>query len=172
MELLELQGDDYKRVRLRIVASIGASIEDTRKRSHERREQAGHDKTMQARRKQILQQHRERPLRSLGLETVGQFGDIAALRQSKTNQPGNDEEVDGKKLQKSSNDTYLTGHILARCSQGALDDVLVGTPVPDADHRGADHPTTEITSGKEVILSGIFTLIDETQIATPARRAK
>jgi hypothetical protein len=29
---------------------------------------------------------------------MGQFGDLAALRQSKTNQSGNVEEVNGKKL--------------------------------------------------------------------------
>src|ERR1035441_2302406 len=73
-----------------------------------------------------------------GVEVGGQLRHFAALDQGKANQAWDDEEIDGKELEERGEDAAAPRGGLIRGAQGALDDVLVGAPIPQADNRGAD----------------------------------
>ena len=116
-----------------------AGVEDAGQRTHQRREQAGDDDAAQARRQEMLHQQREGPLRAVGLvERLGQRGDLAALGQRVADQAGNDEQVNREQLQERGEDAALARDLFVRRAERALDDVLVGAPIPQADDRRAD----------------------------------
>ena len=65
-------------------------------------------------------------------------GHLAALDQGEADHAGDDEQVRREQLEEAGEDAAAAGDLLVRGAQGALHDVLVGAPVPQADDRGAD----------------------------------
>ena len=120
-----------------------ASVEDAGQRAHQGGEQTGNDNAAQPLREHVQDHQREGPLRrgTAGLAPwtiAANSGTLPDLAKRERDQTGNDEQVDGKQLQEGGKDAAPPGRLFVRRAQGPLHDVLVGTPVPEADHRGAN----------------------------------
>ena len=72
---------------------------------------------------------------SVGTDDVLQARHLAAAGQGEADQARNEEQVDGKELEEGGEDAAAAGDLLVGSAQGPLHDVLVGAPVPQADHR-------------------------------------
>src|SRR5262245_24166532 len=59
----------------------------------------------------------------------------------KTNQTRNDKKINVKQFKHSSKNATSASNLFVRCSQGALHDILICTPIPEADNRRTNrHP--------------------------------
>ena len=123
----------------------GAGVEDTGQRTHQGREQSRHHDAAQSRRQKVGDHQgkcslrgRWRGLARGGIIDHGQLGNLAAFGQRKTNQTWNDEEIHGEEFQESGENAAAPGRLFVGRAQGALHDVLVGTPIPQSNDRRAN----------------------------------
>ena len=63
--------------------------------------------------------------------------DIALFHSGVEHQPGDDEDEYREDLDESAEDGANTGVVFAFRAEHALDDGLIGAPIPDAEHRVA-----------------------------------
>src|SRR5262249_27547839 len=88
--------------------------------------------------------HRKRSLgdswNGLAVRTdqCSELRDLAALSQAKADQPRDDEQKHRQQLEEGSEDAATPGDLFVGSPQSALYNILVGTPVPEADDWGAE----------------------------------
>jgi len=119
----------------------GAGVEERGQRGHERREQAGDDEAAQTDREQRLHHGGKDGIAEDLTGTIGLERDMddAFGVERETDHAGDEEDHHGPELQEAAPDGAAAGVLDVFGGQAALHDVLVGTPVPDADDGRGDH---------------------------------
>ena len=134
----------------------GRGVECACHRAHERREQSRHHDAANARGQQILHHEGKRRLSGLSdhvplrIHYGAEPRDLAGLRERECDQAGYDEDEHREQLQVRGENAAAARRALVLGAQGALHDVLVRTPVPQADDRRAQQHARPRVAAVEV----------------------
>ena len=123
----------------------GAAIEEGSQRSHQCADEADGNDTLDTGRQDVLHHHGEGTVGRLVVGDVHLDAALRILRQSECNHARDEEHEAGQDFEEAGSDgtTACASHhlsvVLARhLSEHTLNDVLVSTPVPEADDGGSE----------------------------------